>query len=240
MLAFRLESSISDLYGQMSLDEAVLEHAGDGEGPAACFLRFYPWDRRAPQGATFGYSQAIEEIETVVRRRWGGITLPLVRRTTGGGLVYHDGDITFSFVFPWPKRTAPSLIYKNIHLGIHIALKARGIPSRFWSAPGGSAPSGVRKECFAAPESKDLTHEDGTKFLGGALRRRKGYGLYQGSMRPERFEGAAQSLEESVEEGISLQWGALFRSVPAGPAVVQAAERLRRGKYVSDRWNRKR
>jgi lipoate-protein ligase A len=66
---------------QMALDEALLEYA---ERP---MLRSYRW---AGQAVSFGYSQSL----AAVRERIP--PLPSVRRWTGGGIVEHGGDWTFS------------------------------------------------------------------------------------------------------------------------------------------------
>ena len=72
----------------MALDEALL-HAAPRLGQPV--LRFYGWTEPA---ASFGYFQKHAEIERMTLLR------PLVRRPTGGGLVPHDADWTYSLVFP--------------------------------------------------------------------------------------------------------------------------------------------
>src|SRR5882672_5933907 len=87
MKSILLDSPALDGYGQMALDEVLLERAPkDG-----LILRLYRWSGPA---ATFGYFQAHEEVLRQVIGRPSG-DFPLVRRLTGGGLVYHDGDVTF-------------------------------------------------------------------------------------------------------------------------------------------------
>ena len=72
----------------MAFDEALLESASRLCKP---FLRFYSWTQRA---ASFGYSQKYSGMALLTLLR------PLVRRPTGGGLVTHDADWTYSVVFP--------------------------------------------------------------------------------------------------------------------------------------------
>lgn len=237
MRAYLLNAPPQDAFEHMALDEATLEYAGRGESPRS-YLRIYQWAGARPYGLTFGYSQAYEDVAAVVRERFGGVTLPLVRRSTGGGIVYHDGDVTFSFVFPWPTLSTPDSIYKGIHFGVHLGLKLKNIPSRLWSpvAAGGA----VREECFSGPEPKDLVHEDGTKFLGGALRRRKGYGLYQGSMRMERFPEREKDVQAALVEGFGLQWRFLLEPTALPAELAAGAQRLRIEKYTQESWNKKR
>lgn len=234
MRATLIESPPMGVEAQMALDEALLERAESG----ACALRFYRWPGPAPHGVTFGFAQEFRAAEAAARRRFGGVAFPVVRRPSGGGIVFHDGDLTFSFVFPWTRLVDPSLIYKNVHLGVHLGLKAQGLPSRLWSPRERRA--GPSLECFAGPEPKDLVHEDGTKFLGGALRRRRGRGLYQGSLRPEGFRWPRERLRRAIADGLALQWALLWSPEAPGAGLLEAAEALRLGRYAREEWNKRR
>ncbi|MBI4386348.1 MAG: lipoate--protein ligase family protein [Elusimicrobia bacterium] len=229
-----------DASGQMALDEAFLGRWS----PNSLVLRFFRWaggtGASVPRAVTFGYFQNYAEVARTVRSRGLMGTFPMIRRLTGGGIVYHDGDITFSLVFPWSRLETPGWVYKNLHRGVHLGLKALGCRTRLWSgAP--REPAAATTVCFAGPSLMDLTHEDGQKILGGALRRRGGAGLYQGSFRPEGF-GARCSrdrLVQAVVEGIGLEWRTLFRNEEASEDALRAALRLRQ-RYESDEWNRRR
>ena len=72
----------------MALDEALLESMSRLGRPV---LRFYGWTEPA---ATFGYFQKYADVERATHLR------PLIRRPTGGGIVPHDADWTYSLVFP--------------------------------------------------------------------------------------------------------------------------------------------
>src|SRR6267142_4414718 len=83
-----LQSGPGQFAFNMALDEALLESMPRLGQPV---LRFYSWSEPA---ASFGYFQKFREIERLTQLR------PLVRRPTGGGLVPHDRDWTYSLVFP--------------------------------------------------------------------------------------------------------------------------------------------
>src|SRR5688572_17048998 len=98
----------------MALDEALLISIADLGGP---LLRFYSWTEPA---ATFGYSQKFSEVESQTRLR------PLIRRPTGGGIVPHDCDWTYSVIFP-PQHFWYSLkaleSYRRLHEWIRCAFE---------------------------------------------------------------------------------------------------------------------
>lgn len=216
----------------MGLDEAILAHGPKGEVQ----LRFYRWQRPA---VTFGYSQPWAYAAEQAKTR-GLSNADLVRRATGGGVVFHDGDLTFSIVFPWERLSAPSLIYKNIHRGVHLGLKSQHIATRLWSPekPHTSG-SALEKACFGGvPEPMDLVREDGLKVLGGALRRRGGRGLYQGSFRVDVLAAPLATVRAAIVDGLTREFGHLpgleleTRWLEEGEALAQ--------KYRSDRWNKRR
>src|SRR5262245_33689689 len=72
----------------MAWDEAILEAVARLGLPV---LRLCAWSEAA---ATFGYSQRYADVAGWTPLR------PLIRRPTGGGLVPHDADWTYSLVFP--------------------------------------------------------------------------------------------------------------------------------------------
>jgi len=96
----------------MALDEALLENVARLGRPA---LRFYGWTEPA---ATFGYFQKFSEVERATLLR------PLIRRPTGGGIVPHDCDWTYSFAVPpnheWHLLKAEES-YRRIHDWLRLA-----------------------------------------------------------------------------------------------------------------------
>ncbi len=103
----------------MAADEALLESAPELGRPV---LRFYGWKESA---ATFGYSQKYADMEKLTPLR------PLVRRPTGGGLVPHDADWTYSLVVPaghfWHRLKAAAATNGSTN--------ACAPPSRKWTWP---------------------------------------------------------------------------------------------------------
>ena len=69
----------------MALDEALLEHA------TVPSIRFYQWYSPA---LSFGYFGNFNEVAMYEHER------DLVRRWTGGGIVFHGDDLTYAIVVP--------------------------------------------------------------------------------------------------------------------------------------------
>jgi lipoate-protein ligase A len=107
-----LQSGPGDPALNMALDEALLEGMSRLGRPG---LRFYGWTEPA---ATFGYFQKYAEVERATHLR------PLIRRPTGGGIVPHDADWTYSLVFPpgheWHALKAEES-YRRVHEWIQTA-----------------------------------------------------------------------------------------------------------------------
>ena len=94
----------------MAIDEALLETA------AVPTIRFYRW--RSP-ALSFGYFGKFSDVAIYAAER------DLVRRWTGGGIVFHGDDLTYSIVIPAsdPVFDESSIaIYEKIHRALCGAL----------------------------------------------------------------------------------------------------------------------
>jgi lipoyl(octanoyl) transferase len=165
-----INSGKCDAAFNMALDEALLENVSRLGKPV---LRFYGWTEPA---ATFGYFQKFSEVERAMHLR------PLIRRPTGGGIVPHDADWTYSFVVP-PNHEWYSLkaieSYRRIHEWIQSAFAKLKIETELTSSCKKSAPG----QCFVGHEKFDLLWH-GKKIAGAAQRRNKSGLLIQGSVQP--------------------------------------------------------
>jgi lipoyl(octanoyl) transferase len=158
----------------MAIDEALLETA------ASPTLRFYRW--RGP-ALSFGYFGSYADVAHQRSSR------EIVRRWTGGGVVPHGADLTYSVIIPasHPFFARSSLaVYSDLHDAIREALNENGIPTTLANAV---SPK-ISEECFANAVRADVISQ-GQKIAGAAHRRSRAGLLHQGSIQkaklPDRF-----------------------------------------------------
>ena len=113
----------------MAIDEAMLVLRAEGAIPDT--VRFY---KIRPSAVTMGYFQSVTE--DVNTKRCSALRLPIVRRITGGGAVYHDaeGEITYAVVASEKSPSMPRNIaesYRVICGGIVQALRRLGLEAEF-------------------------------------------------------------------------------------------------------------
>lgn len=147
----------------MAIDEALLETATQPS------IRFYEWDHPA---LSFGYFGRFADVENEPR--------DLVRRWTGGGIVFHGKDLTYSIVIPNsdPAFTESSMaIYEKIHQALRAGLVANGQQAELVPI----APPKISESCFANPVRADVLL-NGRKIAGAAQRKTRRGLLQQGSV----------------------------------------------------------
>ena len=212
----------------MAIDEALLETA------VVPTIRFYRW--RSP-ALSFGYFGKFSDVAIYAAER------DLVRRWTGGGIVFHGDDLTYSIVIPAsdPVFGESSIaIYEKIHRALADALNEVGERA---VVAGGVDPGGIalRKHaavsasgynCFANPVRADVIM-DGRKIAGAAQRRTRSGLLQQGSIqRIELENGLAKRFAQELSNNCEAQ------SLPE--TVHYRAQEIASRKYATDTWLRKR
>lgn len=224
-----LQSPRLDVCAQMALDAALAQME-----PADFVLRFYRWDGIA---ATFGYAQRFAEVE---RSMPAELLRACTRRPTGGGIVLHVEDLTFSCVFPAGATLRPGDHYGRLHAAVRQSLLDLGVEATLCLGSGDSAPSrdGRATQCFAAPVSMDLL-SGGGKILGGAIRRRGDTVLYQGSLLRPDSRTRADEYEAAIAEGIAAEWGLEWGIRVPDAGLLSAAAELDE-KFRSQEWIRRR
>ncbi len=210
----------------MALDESLLRHAHELGAPV---LRFYGWTEPA---ATFGYFQKYSEVAATTLLR------PLIRRPTGGGIVPHDVDWTYSAAFPpnhdWYALKATES-YRRIHEWIRDAFAKLGIETELAPCCKKSAPG----QCFVGYEQFDVLWK-GRKIAGAAQRRTKEGLLIQGSVQPPPLSLQRADWEKAMLDVAIVRENANWFSLEISGSLAASAEALAREKYSLTNYNEKR
>jgi lipoyl(octanoyl) transferase len=223
---FLLNSGKGGAAFNMAVDEALLETAAQIGAPV---LRFYGWTEPA---ATFGYFQKNSEVENTTSLR------PLIRRPTGGGIVPHDADWTYSFVAPpnheWHSLKAEES-YRRIHAWIQSAFAELKIETELAPCCKKSLPG----QCFVGHEKFDLLWR-GKKIAGAAQRRNKFGLLIQGSVQPPPLQLARTDWEKAMLVAAQKNFGIGWVDFSPDENFRTRAEILTAQKFSQESFNRKR
>ncbi len=210
----------------MALDEALLENVSQLGQPV---LRFYGWTEPA---ATFGYFQKYSEVAAANKLR------PLIRRPTGGGIVPHDADWTYSAIFPpgheWHLLKAEES-YRRIHDWLRLAFAELRIETELAPCCKKTLPG----QCFIGHEKFDLLWH-GRKIAGAAQRRNKSGLLIQGSVQPPPLNLVRKDFEAAMRIVAKKNFGVDWIDFSPHAIPRKDADELARQKYSQTGYNQKR
>ena len=152
----------NNCFFNMALDKAVMELVSKKEVPNT--IRLYRWK---PSAVSIGYFQSMKNVVNIENCEKLGIDY--IRRTTGGGAVYHDyeGELTYSINCLNSDPTLPqeiTKIYDIICNGIVIGLEQLGIETEF------------------KPINDIIAKKSGKKVSGNALTRKMDVILQHGTI----------------------------------------------------------
>ena len=195
----------------MAIDEALLRAA------IRPTFRIYRWARPAVSFGYFGkWSDAIA----------AGPGREIVRRWTGGGIVLHGEDLTFSLIVPRMHpffAVSPRESYCAIHECVAAALGNASLAAI-------TQPQ-ISPACFQNPVQHDVLIAN-RKVAGGAQRRAKCGLLHQGSI-----QEVADS--ESLTAMLARKFAAHHSTIAMRSEIQDEAEKLSREKYATDEWARR-
>ncbi|MEO6184035.1 MAG: hypothetical protein ABIP71_13205 [Verrucomicrobiota bacterium] len=223
---FLLQSGPGEPPWNMALDQALLENAPELAKPV---LRFYGWTQPA---ASFGYSQHFSELERVTLLR------PLIRRPTGGGLVPHHEDWTYSLIFPpnhfWYKLKAVES-YQLVHEWIKDAFEKIDVVTKLSPCCKKEIPG----QCFVGAEKSDLLWNE-KKIAGAAQRRTKNGLLIQGSIQLPPISLSRSDWEKAMCAVALEKFGTTWIKLIPNSALNDCASSLVAQKYSQRSYNQKR
>jgi lipoate-protein ligase A len=186
-------------------------------------VRFYRWERPT---VSLGYSQRVEDILDLEYCRQNGIDV--VRRITGGKLVLHWREITYSLVSSDTAAFSPTLAesYKQISAALILGLEKMGMRARLAGPPPSSYSRG-NMPCFAYP-ARDEIEIDGRKIVGSAQKRVGEKFLQHGSIPLRGDEGILDRVSLSRESDSGMKMisilEALGKEADAGWVVERLAD----------------
>ncbi|MBU0503252.1 MAG: lipoate--protein ligase family protein [Candidatus Omnitrophica bacterium] len=241
----------------MAIDEAIArEQLVAGELPT---LRFYGWN---PASFSLGYFQDASKVLDIPR--CAKEKTHFVRRFTGGEVIFHDQELTYSLSFPRPAASSFNSVKDSFKINSSFILETYrklGLDAGFTSQ--GSA-GGSGALCFESCEEYDIMVRG--KKLGGSSQRRIKNIIFQHGSIPFKIdfnkfkpflnhdivvlEDKVISLEEALGRQISFKdLGTLlkesFKEVFGVELIerdlnfkeLESADRLRKEKYQNPRWN---
>ena len=237
----------------MAVDQALLEHVARGGPPV---LRFYAW---SPATLSLGYFQTWKD-------RTGhtaSLECPTVRRTTGGGAILHDEEITYALVVPYHRGRDVAWrkgLMRAIHEAGRDALATQGI--RLSLAGASCRSHAASANCRPFLCFQHITPGDGMvaghKVLGSAQRAAAGALLQHGSLLLRRspyapeLPGILDALSQTSPawqateichlwgKYISSKLGTSIYGSHATTSEISSAQRLRDARFAQDDWTRRR
>lgn len=234
-----LETGHNTALWNMALDEALMNSVNE-----VPILRLYGWK---PHAISIGYFQSMDQEIDIKRCRHYDIDV--VRRMTGGGAVFHDSEVTYSFF----TKKYPQCILESYELicdAVIMAMSKLGFTAKF-------------------SPLNDIT-VDGKKVSGNAQTRKKNTLLQHGTIllkvdvekmfsvlkvSSEKIRGKEISdvkrrvigLNKTFDETVSALKSGFSEKFNAMPVVDKItkeeeseAEKLVKEKYSTHQWNWKR
>jgi lipoate-protein ligase A len=205
----------------MAVDEYLFTRAREG---SQTFLRFYQWERPT---ASLGYGQDAARAADLDFCRANGIDV--VRRMTGGKVVLHHKELTYSLASSDTETFTATLrdSYQLISLALIKGLALMGLSARLAPA---SPPDYVRgtMPCFAFP-ARDEVEIGGRKIIGSAQKRTGASFIQHGSVPLEKDEALLKAVAKSDAEDAGVNMISLSEALGRPVAFDWAASRFSLG-----------
>jgi lipoate-protein ligase A len=240
----------------MAVDDFLFRSLGD---EPQTYLRFYRWKRPT---ASLGYSQDIRKVLDVEYCKKHGIDI--VRRMTGGKLVLHSREVTYSLCSSDSGTFTLTLAdsYRLISQALMRGLEKMGLKPCLADAPPVSYVRG-NLPCFSYP-ARDEIEIDGKKIVGSAQKRTGSKFIQHGSIPLEeddmlleaislleknKGEVRMVSLSQALGRQVSFDWAvecltsgiSEFFKVCFAPKEFNAGERklieeIEKERYANPDW----
>ena len=202
----------------MAVDEIL--HVGRVELP---LLRIYMWCQAS---VSFGYFEKLGD----AMRDFPGEEIEYVRRWTGGGIVDHRVDLTYTLSIPKGhplEQHRGNLSYAKIHQAVAKSMQFCGVECALTEEETESD----ERSCFVKPVPFDIIGSDGQK-LAGAGQKRSRHGLLH--------QGSVQGVENSEAWQVALIQSLTANAKEKDIAELGDVSKVVRARYGNPAWTRKR
>ena len=238
----------------MAIDEAILQSRAENLVPNT--LRFYQWQ---PSAVSIGKNQnPHQEVYLDNLRKYG---VDLVRRTSGGGAVYHDhtGEVTYSVTARTCDLGATDItaVYTQIYAAVAEALRLIGIPADFSPGDTKNCPNltvhGKKISGSAQTLKRNVVQQHGTLLLSvdlslmfQLLRLKTATPTQAAQIAQRKITSIQNELRhpitpETVVNALSQGFKATLKINLSQSALTQyeqaLAKKLYTRKYATDNWN---
>ena len=188
------------------------------------YLRFYQWEKPT---VSLGYFQNIGKVIDVDYCQEHGIDI--VRRITGGKLVLHHKEITYSVCSSDNKTFTPRLAdsYKLISQALMLGLANMGLNPSLAADPPSAYVRG-NLPCFSYPARNEIEVK-GKKIVGSAQKRIGTHFIQHGSIPLEEDEGLLGLVSSLKEKESKVRMTSLFQALRRKVRFEWAVEHLTAG-----------
>lgn len=247
-----IDTKIGSAHWNMAIDEALLNGFKKGDLP---ILRLYGWENAVSAGRFSDLGTSLDKKQCEHQK------IPIVRRMSGGGVLVHGGDLSYTLILPreWLKESGVKENYHYlcrflIQLYAKLGHSADFACNQHW---------GIERSdiCLAGIEAYDIMIQG--KKMGGNAQRYTRHALFQHGTIPMRLdESLLKPLfkgESGLENAASLErlgtrmtYGLLSSLVREAfcetfaaeliPKALRSSEKeeataLLGNKYTQERWN---
>lgn len=180
----------------MAVDDYLFRSLEDN---SQTYLRFYKWGKPT---VSLGYSQNIQKVVDIDYCRQNGIDI--VRRITGGKMVLHHREVTYSICSSDSETFTSTLkgSYKSISQALICGLEKMGL-APYLAGASPSSYARVSLPCFSYP-ARDEIEVGEKKIVGSAQKRVGSHFIQHGSIPLEDDSGLLESVS-SLKRGESKE-----------------------------------
>ena len=230
----------------MALDQALLEST---DLRKAITLRIYRWSEPT---LSLGYFQRADDRNSHA----ASLDCSLIRRSSGGGAIVHDDELTYSICVPASNRWSKTSdeLYELVHQQVIDLLSEHGIQASLVTSDEAESNANQSFLCFQRRTKGDVVVAD-SKICGSAQRRLRNALLQHGSLLL-RQSAHAPELPGLIElNGSNVEWNTLchgladriatklnikFELETANLEELAVAKRIEQERFLSDAWTFKR